>query len=423
LDASGSGVKLYGWQEKWLDDESRFRIMLKSRAVGGSFLIALESFILSLLKPDSTILLVSFSMRQSLELFRKVKEQINKWKGIRIRVGEDIYSFYATLSETKTQVEFLNNSRITSLPNNPDAIRGYRADHVYVDEAAMFKNDFEIKSAIIPCIAGKEGRLSLISTPKGKRGWFYEAWSSDVFSKHQVHYSMAPHITQSDLEGMKASMNPLEWEQEMEMKFLDELNALFPYEMILACTEDYPLIIPDQYKTSNPLFVGIDFGRYRDSTVITVVEKLEGDIFKLIFLKEFFNTDFVEQREYIRRLILALNPLRVLIDKTGLGIPMHDFLAKDFPQVEGITFTATNKEAMILNLYNHVRGKRMILPVDVKELINQLHSFQRVQEKTGKIRYEAPTGQHDDYVISLALALYAASRPFDKIIATPVWKW
>jgi len=218
-------------------------------------------------------------------------------------------------------------------------------------------------------------------------------------------------------------MSPLEWEQEMEMKFLDELNALFPYEMILACTEDYPLIIPDQYKTSNPLFIGIDFGRYRDSTVITVVEKQQEDLYKIVFLKEFIGVDFVEQKEYIKRLISVLNPLKVLVDKTGLGIPMYDFLSKEFSQVEGVTFTSTSKEAMILNLYNHVRSRRITIPIDAKELINQLHSFQRIQEKTGKIKYEAPPNTHDDYVISLALALYSATRPTSEVKITPVWKW
>ncbi len=77
-------------------------------------------------------------------------------------------------SESRTQIELGNGSRVVSLPNNPDAIRGYRADHVYVDEAAMFRNDFEVKAAVIPCIVGRKGRLSLVSTPKGRRGWSYE---------------------------------------------------------------------------------------------------------------------------------------------------------------------------------------------------------------------------------------------------------
>jgi len=393
LDSADTGISLYDWQKRWLDDENRFRIMLKSRAVGGSFLIALESFLDSLLNSNHTTLLVSFSMRQSLELFRKVKEHINTWRGIRIRVGEETYTFTATLSETKTQVEFQNGSRITSLPNNPDAIRGYRADHVYVDEAAMFKNDFEIKAAIIPTIAGKEGRLSLISTPKGKRGWFYEAWTSDVFSKHEVHYSMAPHITKTDLEGMRASLSPLEWEQEMELKFIDEINALFPYELILACTDDYE---PELRQYSEPIYLGIDFGRYRDSTVICAIEK--GEKLRVVFLEEMLGVDFNTQLSTIHKIIEILRPIGIAIDKTGMGIPLFDILSRTYPHIEGITFTVKMKTALINMLVNIFSNKKIIIPTHEK-LINQLRQFQR----TG-----APEGEHDDYVMALALAIHSA---------------
>jgi len=415
LDASQSNIELYDWQKKWLDDCSRFRIMLKSRAVGGSFIIALESFLLSLLRPGSVTLLVSYSMRQSLELFRKVKEHINNWRGLRIRAGEDVYSFTATLSETKTQVEFQNGSRIVSLPNNPDAIRGYRADMVYIDEAAMFKNDFAIKSAVIPTIAGREGRLSLISTPKGRRGWFYEAWTSDTFSKHQVHYTEAPHITSQDLEGMRASMNPLEWEQEMEMKFLDELNAVFPYELILQCVEDYETGIR---KTENPVYLGIDFGRYRDSTVITALEKSDEKL-RVILIHEFQKTDFNTQIEFILRLADLLGPVSIAIDKTGMGIPIYDLLSKRLPQLEGITFTSSIKEAMIHTLVNLFSNKKITIPTDATQLINQLRQFQRIGEK-----YSAPEDKHDDYVMSLALACYTAIKktPSQTKIHTGFWK-
>jgi len=119
LDASDSGIKLYDWQRKWIDDLSRFRIMLKSRAVGGSFLIALESFLWSLLKPNSLTLLMSYSQDQSLELFRKVKEHIRRWSGIRIKAFDETYTL--TINKMlRTELEFGNGSRIFSLPNNPD---------------------------------------------------------------------------------------------------------------------------------------------------------------------------------------------------------------------------------------------------------------------------------------------------------------
>jgi len=413
LDAADTGVKLYDWQRGWIDDDSRFRVMLKSRAVGGSFLIALESFLFSLLNPNSTILLISFSMRQSLELFRKVKDHINKWKGIRVKFEDEVYSFTATISETKTHVEFQNGSRIVSLPNNPDAIRGYRADHVYVDEAAMFKNDFEVKAAVIPCIAGKEGRLSLISTPKGKRGWFYEAWTSNVFQKHRVHYSQAPHITREDLEGMKASLSPLEWAQEMEMEFLDEVNALFPYEVVLACCEDYELLLEPR---QNPVYMGIDFGRYRDSTVICCLEK--GEELRVVFLEEMVGIDFTQQLDIIEKIIKIFRPASIYIDKTGLGIPLHDLMVRRHPQTKGITFTHASKEAMVKTLMNTIHNKRIKMPLHEK-LINQLRSFQKI----GKT-YSAPAGEHDDYVMALALAVSAAiSAPTVKPAIESGWEF
>ncbi len=359
-------------------------------------------------------------MRQSLELFRRVIDHINKWRGVKIRLGNESYSFTATLSETKTGVEFQNRSRVVSLPNNPDAIRGYRADYVYVDEAAMFRNDFEVKAAVIPCIAGRQGRLSLISTPKGRRGWFYEAWNSDIFSKHRVHYSDSPHLTRDDIEGMRATLSPLEWEQEMELQFLDEVNALFPYELILQCVSDYEVRLE---KPENPAYIGIDFGRYRDSTVITVVEKLEDNTLKIIFIDELLRKDFNEQIKHIERLINFYGPAGVAIDKTGMGIPLHDLLVKKFPHVDGVTLTANTKEAIIKALHSAMNNRKIVIPADATQLINQLRTFQRVQTRT-TVRYEAPQGQHDDYVTSLALATYSAIKQpsRDVKIHTGFWK-
>ncbi|MEM4189875.1 MAG: terminase large subunit, partial [Candidatus Caldarchaeum sp.] len=148
LSLSQPEARLYPWQEKWLDDTSRFRILLKSRAVGGSFLIALESLLNALLTPGSTILLFSYSLRQSVELFRKIRNHVARWKNARVKHDDVVYVFPEAL-ETKTTLEFPNESRIIALPNNPEAVRGYRADVVYVDEAAMFKDDFALKAAVI----------------------------------------------------------------------------------------------------------------------------------------------------------------------------------------------------------------------------------------------------------------------------------
>ena len=113
-----------------------------------------------------------------------------------------------------------------------------------------------------------------------------------------------------------------------------------------------------------------------------------------------------------------------MIDKTGLGIPMYDFLSQQYPNVEGVTFTASRKEAMILNLYNYMKARRLIMPADCEELIRQLRQFQRIQTPSGSIKYEAPPNAHDDYVIALALAVYAATQFREGgIEVEEVWKW
>ncbi|MEM4498027.1 MAG: hypothetical protein QW692_04275, partial [Nitrososphaerota archaeon] len=131
----------------------------------------------------------------------------------------------------------------------------------------------------------------------------------------------------------------------------------------------------------------------------------------------------VMQKEYISKLIQALNPVSVYIDKTGLGIPMHDFLSQSHPNVTGITFTQAMKEAMIINLYNHMRARKVIIPPDCPQLINQLRQFQRIQAPSGAIKYTAPPGEHDDYVIALALAVYAATQSASRLDGKIVWKW
>ena len=216
-------------------------------------------------------------------------------------------------------------------------------------------------------------------------------------------------------------MSPLEWEQEMEMKFLDELNALFPYDLILSCTEDYEIKLEPK---QNPVYIGIDFGRYRDSTVITALEKLDDGSMRVFFIHEFQKTDFNVQVEFIEKLVNMLSPSSVAIDKTGMGIPLYDFLSKKLPQVGGITITANVKEAMIQTLHNAMQNRKLTIPADATELINQLRIFQRVQTKTGHVKYEAPEGEHDDYVMSLALAVYTAVKkaPTKVRIISGFWK-
>ena len=84
-----------------------------------------------------------------------------------------------------------NGSRIVGVPGNAETVRGFSGvSMVLVDEAARVKDEMFV--ALEPMLAVGEGDMWLMSTPKGRSGFFYEAWeyggcllyTSRLHSKH-----------------------------------------------------------------------------------------------------------------------------------------------------------------------------------------------------------------------------------------------
>jgi phage FluMu gp28-like protein len=419
LRLAGHGLTLYGWQRRFIDDSSRFRILLKPRGAGATFTIALEALTNALLKPKTTTILLSYSLRQSLEIFRHVKELLEKISSNTVKLNSLPYRLQHTTGQRSTMLG--NGSRIISLPNNPETLRGYRADNLYVDEAALFRDDFRIRTAVMFTTVARQGRVVLASTPKGKRGWFYTAWAGEQgWSKHLVTLGECPHISKEDVEGLRRVMSDLEWRQEMECEFLDEANAFIPYEKILECVQDY---VPAKPDPGEQAFIGVDFGRYRDSTVIVGVARNPETGLRICYLEELRRKSFDEQLLAILRAVEALHPARVAVDSTGMGAPLAETLSKQVQGLISVTITASLKTTLITNLRNTILQHQITIPADATSLINQLRLFQQVEEG-GHIRYGAPPGEHDDHVIALALACYAAqTTTTSKVEAVSFWRW
>ena len=68
-------------------------------------------------------------------------------------------------------------SRIVCLPCREETIRGYsHVSLLVIDEAARVPDD--LYRAVRPMLAVSNGRLICLSTPYGKRGFFYDAWAN-----------------------------------------------------------------------------------------------------------------------------------------------------------------------------------------------------------------------------------------------------
>jgi Phage terminase large subunit len=106
-------------------------------------------------------------------------------------------------------MELANGSRLVALPGDDDAtIRGYSAPRmVAIDEAARVSDS--VYAALRPMLATSGGQLIALTTPYGRRGWFYEAWEKEEgWDRTTITAHDCPRITPEFLESEMANMGP-----------------------------------------------------------------------------------------------------------------------------------------------------------------------------------------------------------------------
>lgn len=134
-----------------------------SRQVGKSLSTGALAVKTALLEPGSTILLLAPAQRQSGELFR---EKVLK---IYDRLGRPIRQ----TRRTNTELVLANESRIVALPGNDVGIVGFSdVSLLVIDEASRVSD--RLYYSVRPMLAASKGRMVLLSSPLGKRGFFFE---------------------------------------------------------------------------------------------------------------------------------------------------------------------------------------------------------------------------------------------------------
>jgi hypothetical protein len=166
------------WQASVLRAPTPRTLLLCSRQAGKSTVAAALALQAALLEPPALVLILSPSLRQSSEMYRsKVKPLYNA-------LGRPV----PTTQESALSLELANGSRIISLPGDESTVRGYSGVKLLVvDEAARVPDD--LYRAVRPMLAVSGGRLICLSTPWGKRGFFFEEWhGSNAWQRVQCSF-------------------------------------------------------------------------------------------------------------------------------------------------------------------------------------------------------------------------------------------
>jgi hypothetical protein len=229
------------------------QLVLAHRQRGKSTIAASLAVEMACTKAGSLTLLISRSMRQAQELYRKCRR------------FHTLAHPLPLVKDTEHEMEYSNGSRILSLPASPETIVGYSAvDLLILDEAARVGD--ETYYAVRPMMARSKGRIVAITTPFGKRGWFYESWAGvhaddsalDLATVERVLADLAFPIE----EYSEASQVPGAWEGEVPVSTWTKTFAPVTYypQLSKAYLANERRSIPDLWWRSEWCCEFVDLG-------------------------------------------------------------------------------------------------------------------------------------------------------------------
>jgi hypothetical protein len=227
--AMSVGIEPDLWQIEVLASDHPRKILCCGRQTGKSTVAAILALHKALTQPGSVVLVVAPGERQAKLLFSKAASLYRQ-------VGYPLPAH----SERRTGLELSNGSVIEALPAVERTTRGYSVDLLVVDEAGAVPDmDYH---GILPALIATQGEQVLLSTPRGKRGFYHELWhSGDDWQRVMVRSDEVRRIREEDLEVFRRTMPEQFFRQEFYCEWLETEGSLFSYDDIeaaLAAGED-----------------------------------------------------------------------------------------------------------------------------------------------------------------------------------------
>lgn len=431
------------FQSAWIKDDSRLKLMEKSRQIGISWSTAykaVERTAAQGARHDQWV-----SSRDDLQA-RLFIEDCKMWAGVMDMAAQDLGEVVLDPQTKLTAyvLEFASGQRIHSMSSNPDAQAGKRGGRV-LDEFALHPDPRKLWAIAYPGITWGGG-LEAISTHRGSHNFFnglIREITENGNPKHISHHrvTLQDALDQGFLYKLQQMLPDGAEQQAMdEAAYWDFVRAgcadeeSFQQEYCCNPADDdskfleYALITGCEYsggldwrrREAGRLYCGVDIGRKKDLTVLWVVERM-GDV---------FYTRHIETMERMRKSAQEkiLWPWfeqcdRICIDATGLGIGWADDAQDKFGEhrVEAVTFTGPVKEALAYPLKGAMEDRVVRIPSD-PTIRSDLRKVKKTTTAAGNIRFVAEDDDagHADRFWALALALHAGSTPIGPIGYTPV---
>lgn len=387
------------------------------------------------------IVILSATLEQSTEIMNILKRQIEEIPTLReVLYPENIHD----TKWSETQIRTKNGHRVLCLPFG-DTVRGKHPDYCICDDVLKGEVATDVEDAkrvfygiVYPIVQARRGKLIVVGTPIS-----FSDLLNDLSTKPNFTFLKYPAIKFNDdgtwkepqfpehfdleqLKSIKETMPSHLWSREYLCNPASEDSSLFPPEVLNRATEQYERTrIAYELSASkdgvNPRrVIGCDIavsqGARADWSVFTVLDILEGQpiMIKDIIRKHISAEENIKE---IRRMYEYYRPSRILVEKTGVGWGVAEAcMLDDTMKSVALEFDTkmASRERILSRLEVTMRNGSLAIPKN-DVLLSELGQFAYRKMKDGRMAYQS-LGDHDDTVMSLAIALEAASgRSFSSI--------
>ncbi len=377
-------------------NKDKWFIIKAKRQCGKS--ICMEGLLIaaSVGSPNSFSLFVSPVIQQA----RKVYQEV-------CNIGRELIK---SANGSLLEIVFINGSVIKfGSSQQADSLRGFTVKNsgiLIIDEAA-FCSDEVFYQILVPTTNVYQSDIFIVSTPKFKRGFFFDLWckgqeSEKVMSIDWNNYDTSKYLPKETLELYREQMPKLAFQCEFLAEFIDGEGTVF--------TEFKNCIQETEFIENAPTYIGIDWGTGTgsDYTVLTIGQLYEGKA-RITQQLAFNDKNATETIKYIVQTIEGLKTKEIVVEveKNSIGNVYYQLLYDSIPDyVQLVAFNTSNKskDKIIKQLINVFERRLVTIPNDIK-LINELSMYQCTINSNGLPVYNAPNGLHDDRVMSLCFTI------------------
>jgi len=427
---------LYPFQESTLKGfhDYRYLMILKSRQLGITTLVAAYSLWMMIFNEDKNILVISIKQEISKEIITKVRfanEHLPSW----LKVKETTNNFLS--------LRLANGSMVAATSSAKDAGRSKALSLLILDEAAFIDDAEQIWTSAYNTLS-TGGRAIILSTPNGVGNWFHRMWVGAEKKKNDFHtlslkWDLHPERDLSWREEQTKQLGVRGASQECDCDFLSS-GANVVDLMILKWYEENPAMVRDRTEARRGEALWIFRPPEQGKTYIVSADVARGDgsdystahVIELETLEQCAEfQDQLGMREFgdiLVALSTEYNDALLIVEYTGIGaavlqqvvdreykntfyssldlqvVEVHRQLTSRFNAEEkklkpGFSTTLKTRPIIISKLEAYFREKAVI--VHSNRLISELKTF--IWEN-GKA--QAAENYNDDLVMAFAIGIW-----------------